>query len=192
VTEQRDYDEMLVERAKAGDQSAFGLLVEKYRHRVIRLVMRFARDFSTAEDLVQETFIRAYRALPTFRGDSEFFTWLYRIAVNVAKSHLNAVSKREAMFITIAPDVRPSSDEEEQLLDECTPELILIGKQMAQAVEAAVDKLPFDLWVVLSLREVDGLSYDEIANILMWPIGTVRSRIFRAREAIAQHLEART
>lgn len=183
-----DSDVMLVERAVAGDQVAFELLVIKYQRRIQRLIGRMVRDVDLVEDITQETFIRAYRALHQFRGDAQFYTWLYRIAVNTAKKFLLEL-KRDP---TVSEGAFKSSDEgdetyragSEPMTDE-TPESVLAAKEIAAAVNAAMDALPEDLRQALALREIEGLTYEDIAEVMDCPIGTVRSRIFRAREAIS-------
>lgn len=183
-----DSDVMLVERAVAGDQMAFELLVIKYQRRIQRLIGRMVRDVDLVEDITQETFIRAYRALHQFRGDAQFYTWLYRIAVNTAKKFLLEL-KRDP---TVSEGAFKSSDEgdetyragSEPMTDE-TPESVLAAKEIAAAVNAAMDALPEDLRQALALREIEGLTYEDIAEVMDCPIGTVRSRIFRAREAIS-------
>jgi RNA polymerase sigma-70 factor (ECF subfamily) len=184
-------DEWLVDRAKAGDQRAFEMLVVKYRRRIERLIGRIIRDTALVEDLAQETFIRAYRALPQFRGDAAFYTWLYRIAVNTAKKELADI--RRDPVSTESSLARGDGDEETSpvesgLNDEATPEAVLASKQIAATVNAAIEALSDDLRQAVLLREVEGLSYEEIAELMNCPIGTVRSRIFRAREAIAARL----
>ena len=186
---ERDIDRQLVERAQAGDKRAFELLVEKYWRRLTRLLARMVRDPDEVEDIAQETFIKAYRALPQFRGDAAFYTWLYRIGVNTAKNYL--VARGKAMP-TVSAQALPDEDEgvEERLAaqDISTPESELLSKQVAMAVNEAVEALPEELRTAITLREIEGLSYEEIANLMGCPIGTVRSRIFRAREAIAAKL----
>ena len=183
---------MLVERTVAGDQQAFELLVIKYQRRVERLIGRMVRDVDLVEDIAQETFIRAYRALPKFRGEAQFYTWLYRIAVNTAKKFLLELKRDPAVLQstldrqvdddeTFRPRNEPSSDE--------TPESVLAAKEIGQAVNAALDALPEDLRQAITLREMDGLSYEDIAEVMDCPIGTVRSRIFRAREAISSKIK---
>lgn len=194
-----DSDLLLVERTVAGDQKAYGLLVVKYQRRIERLIGRMVRDADLVEDIAQETFIRAYRALHQFRGDAQFYTWLYRIAVNTAKKALvdlrrNPVISENAM--------RSSSDDDEtsyvdnELTSEETPETVLAAKEIAETVNAAMEALPEDLRQAVTLREIEGMSYEEIAEAMDCPIGTVRSRIFRAREAISAKvkplLESRT
>ncbi len=180
----------LVQRIKNGDRDAFNLLVLKYQRKVSRLVGRLVRNPDEADDVVQEAFIKAYRALPQFRGDSAFYTWLYRIAVNTAKNHLVAQGKRPISLSELT-----SNDAEEESFelpvvstDNNTPEAELMSKQVADAVNRAVSALPEELRTALNLREIDGLSYEEIAEAMNCPIGTVRSRIFRAREAVAAEL----
>jgi len=184
----READQMLVERVQSGDREAFGLLVEKYQRRVLRLVMRMVRDPAEAEDVVQEAFIKAYRALPNFRGESAFYTWLYRIGVNTAKNWLVANGRRMPTVSDITSEDGEDIDDGGLLRDEETPDRVLMSKQIGATVNAAMDELPGDLRTAIALREIDGLSYEEIARVMDCPIGTVRSRIFRAREAIAQRL----
>ncbi|NLZ40856.1 MAG: RNA polymerase sigma factor RpoE [Comamonadaceae bacterium] len=186
-----DADALLVERAKRGDKSAFEMLVIKYQRRIERLVGRMVRDSDLVLDIAQESFIRAYRALPQFRGDSAFYTWLYRIAVNTAKKAL--VEMRRDPLVNESA-LAPADGGEEtsrlgsELTDGATPEAVLASKEIAAAVNAAVDELSEDLRQAIVLREIEGLSYEEIAQAMNCPIGTVRSRIFRAREAIAARL----
>ncbi|MFZ9810519.1 MAG: RNA polymerase sigma factor RpoE [Burkholderiaceae bacterium] len=180
----------LVQRVKNGDREAFNLLVLKYQRKVSRLVGRLVRNPDEADDVVQEAFIKAYRALPQFRGDSAFYTWLYRITVNTAKNHLVSQGKRP---ISLSELTSNDPDEESFELpvvttDNNTPEAELMSRQVAEAVNRAVLALPEELRTALSLREIDGLSYEEIAEAMNCPIGTVRSRIFRAREAVAAEL----
>ena len=183
-----DSDLMLVERTVAGDQRAYGLLVTKYERRIQRLIGRMVRDVDLVEDIAQETFIRAYRALHQFRGDAQFYTWLYRIAVNTAKKSLMDM-KRNPVITESA--LRSGADEDEtsvmenELTSEETPETVLAAKEIAAAVNAAMEALPEDLRQAVTLREIEGLSYEDIAEVMGCPIGTVRSRIFRAREAIS-------
>ncbi len=183
-----DSDVMLVERTVAGDQRAFELLVIKYQRRIQRLIGRMVRDVDLVDDIAQETFIRAYRALHQFRGDAQFYTWLYRIAVNTAKKFLlelkrdptisqAALASHDDDDETFRPRNEPSTDE--------SPESVLAAKEIAQAVNAALEALPDDLKQAITLREMDGLSYEDIAEVMNCPIGTVRSRIFRAREAVS-------
>lgn len=186
---ERDIDRQLVERVRQGDKRAFDLLVEKYWRRLARLLSRMVRDPDDIDDIVQETFIKAYRALPQFRGDAAFYTWLYRIGVNTAKNHLSAKGKA---MPTVSEQALPDEEEgvEERLAvqDVSTPESELLSKQVALAVNEAVEALPEELRTAITLREIEGLSYEEIATLMGCPIGTVRSRIFRAREAIAAKL----
>ena len=183
-----DSDKELVERAKQGDLRAFDMLVLKYQRRVFRLVSRLIKNTSEVEDVAQETFIKAFRAIQQFRGDSAFYTWLYRIAVNTAKNHLFSKGKRP---ITLSELAKNEDSEPYDVIDAVSnesPEGNLAGLQIAEAVNNAVSKLPEELSTAVILREMDGLSYEEIAEVMNCPIGTVRSRIFRAREAIAQEL----
>jgi RNA polymerase sigma-70 factor (ECF subfamily) len=186
-----DADGPLIERVKQGDQRAFEMLVVKYQRRIERLIGRMVRDVDLVEDIAQETFIRAYRALPQFRGESAFYTWLYRIAVNTAKKALMEL-KRDPLVSESARFSRDDDDEtsrvENELSDGETPEALLASKEIAATVNAAIDALSEDLRQAITLREIEGLSYEEIAEVMNCPIGTVRSRIFRAREAIAERL----
>jgi RNA polymerase sigma-70 factor (ECF subfamily) len=186
-----DADALLVERVKLGDVRAFEMLVVKYQRRIERLVGRMVRDADLVQDIAQETFIRAYRALPQFRGDSAFYTWLYRIAVNTAKKALVEL-KRDPLVpessLAIQDDGDETSRVENELTDRETPEGLLASKEIAAAVNAAIEALSEDLRQAITLREIEGLSYEEIAEMMNCPIGTVRSRIFRAREAIAARL----
>jgi len=186
-----DPDAALVERVKRGDVRAFEMLVVKYQRRIERLIGRMVRDVDLVPDIAQETFIRAYRALPQFRGDSAFYTWLYRIAVNTAKKALMEL-KRDPIVAETARTARDDDDEtsrvENELTDGETPEAVLASKQIAAAVNFAIEGLSEELRQAITLREIEGLSYEEIAEMMNCPIGTVRSRIFRAREAIAQRL----
>ena len=187
-----DIDIALVERAQGGDQRAFEMLVIKYQRRVERLIGRMVRDVDLVQDIAQESFIRAYRALPKFRGDSAFYTWLYRIVVNTAKKALVEL-KRDLLVSEATLAGSHDEDDETSRVDrepsmDATPESLLASKQVAQAVNAAIDALSPDLRRAIMLREIEGLSYEEIAEMMDSPIGTVRSRIFRAREFIAQRL----
>ena len=184
----RELDWQLVERAQRGDKHAFELLVSKYQRKLLRLLSRFIRDAGEVEDVAQEAFIKAYRALPTFRGDSAFYTWLYRIGINTAKSHLVATGRRTPTVTAYDAEEAESFDDGEQLRDINTPESILMSKEIAATVNSAMDCLPEELRAAISLREIEGLSYEEIAAMMNCPIGTVRSRIFRAREVIAEKL----
>ena len=183
-----DNDSKLVEMVQRGDQEAFNLLVLKYQHRVLKLVNRYVRDPSEAEDIAQETFIKAYKALPTFRGDSAFYTWLYRIAANTAKNVL--VSSRRRM-VDYNLDMQDPEDYVAQSLlkDGDTPEGILLTEEIRKTVTDTMQQLPDDLREAITLRELEGLSYEEIAEVMDCPVGTVRSRIFRAREAIDRKLK---
>ncbi|MHB8455390.1 MAG: RNA polymerase sigma factor RpoE [Acidiferrobacterales bacterium] len=184
---ERSVDQELVVRVQKGDKSAFDLLVRKYQHRIAKLVSRYVSDRTEVEDVTQEAFIKAYRAIRGFRGDSAFYTWLYRIAINTAKNYLVSQGRRP-----------PASDMETEeaelteagssLRDATTPERQLLADEIARTVERVIGSLPEDLRTAITLREIDGLSYDEIAEVMDCPIGTVRSRIFRAREAIDAEL----
>jgi len=189
VINQREADALLVERVKQGDQRAFALLVAKYERRVQRLLSRLVRDTAEIEDVTQEAFIKAYRALPQFRGESAFYTWLYRIAINTAKNYLATKSRRP---VTVGEFQGPDDGEFLELCDVVednnTPDAVLHSRQVAEVVNAAIEALPEDLKAAITLREIEGLSYEEIAQAMDCPIGTVRSRIFRAREAIAEKL----
>ena len=186
-----DADSALIERVKLGDVKAFEMLVVKYQRRIERLIGRMVRDVDLVPDIAQETFIRAYRALPQFRGDSAFYTWLYRIAVNTAKKALMELT-RDPLSTETARASRDEDDEtsrvENELSDGETPDAVLASKQIAAAVNLAIEGLSEELRQAITLREIEGLSYEEIAEMMDCPIGTVRSRIFRAREAIAQRL----
>ncbi len=185
---EREVDWVLVERVQSGDQAAFGLLVSKYQRRLLRLVMRLVRDHAEAEDVTQEAFIKAYRALPGFRGESAFYTWLYRIGINTAKNWLVAHRRRMPTLSDVTSDTAADFDDGGLLRDDATPEHLLMSKQIGETVNAAMDALPEDLRTAIAMREIEGLSYEEIAQVMDCPIGTVRSRIFRAREAIATRL----
>ncbi len=186
-----DADAPLIERIKNGDVKAFEMLVVKYQRRIERLIGRMVRDVDLVPDIAQETFIRAYRAIPQFRGESAFYTWLYRIAVNTAKKTLGEL-KRDPLVTESARASRDDDDEtsrtENELTDGETPEAILASKEIAAAVNAAIEALSEELRQAITLREIEGLSYEEIAEMMNCPIGTVRSRIFRARESIAARL----
>ena len=185
---EREADLLLVERVQSGDKAAYGLLVGKYQHKLLRLVMRLVRDPAEAEDVTQEAFIKAYRALPGFRGESAFYTWLYRIGVNAAKNWLMANGRRMPTVTDITRDDDESMDDGMQLRDDETPDRVLMSKQIGETLNAAVAGLPEELREAITLREIEGLSYEEISQVMDCPIGTVRSRIFRAREAIAAKL----
>jgi len=180
-------DLILVRRVQKGEQAAFDLLVRKYQHRVLALVGRFVRNPEEAEDVAQEAFVKAFRALGNFRGDSAFYTWLYRIAVNTAKNHLVAQGRQVAIADVETEDAEQFASAD-GLREYDTPEGLLLSKEIAQHIDAALTALPEDLRVAVTLREFEGLSYDEIAQVMECPVGTVRSRIFRAREAIAKVL----
>jgi RNA polymerase sigma-70 factor (ECF subfamily) len=183
-----DTDQELVRRVQAGDQTAFNLLVLKYQHRVLKLVGRFVNDASEAEDVAQEAFLKAYRALASFRGDSAFYTWLYRIAINTAKNALVSQRRRPVDFDLDLQD--PDQYERHAKLKEAdTPEGVLLTDEIRAVVEEAMEELPEDLRTAIVLRELEGLSYEEIAEAMDCPVGTVRSRIFRAREAIDKKLK---
>ncbi len=186
-----DADAALIERVKLGDVKAFEMLVVKYQRRIERLIGRMVRDVDLVPDIAQETFLRADRAIPQFRGESAFYTWLYRIAVNTAKKSLMEL-KRDPLITETARASRDDDDEtsrvENELSDGETPDAVLASKQIAAAVNLAIEALSDELRQAITLREIEGLSYEEIAEMMDCPIGTVRSRIFRAREAIAQRL----
>jgi RNA polymerase sigma-70 factor (ECF subfamily) len=184
----REVDQQLVARAQRGDKRAFELLVMKYQRKLGRLLSRWVRDPAEVEDVTQEAFIKAYRALPSFRGESAFYTWLYRIAINTAKNYLVALGRRAPTTTDFDNEEAEGFEDAEQLRDTNTPESELEGKEIGAAVNRAVEALPEDLRTAITLREIEGLSYDEIASVMNCPIGTVRSRIFRAREAIAAEL----
>jgi len=181
-------DQRLVERVQRGDKLAFDLLVLKYQHKIVKLIMRYVRDPSEALDVSQEAFLKAYRALPKFRGDSAFYTWLYRIAVNTAKNYIVAMNRRPVEYDL---DLQESDGYElnVKLRNEDSPEKIAQRDELRQTVQSAIDALPDELRVAILLREIDGLSYEEIAHAMECPVGTVRSRIFRAREAIDRTIQ---
>jgi RNA polymerase sigma-70 factor (ECF subfamily) len=183
-----DADQELVRRVQAGDKTAFNLLVIKYQHRVLKLVNRFVSNLAEAEDVAQDAFLKAYRALPSFRGESAFYTWLYRIAINTAKNALVSNRRRPVDFDLDLQD--PDQYERHARLKELdTPEGVLLTEEIRQVVEEAMAELPDDLREAIVLRELEGLSYEEIAEAMDCPVGTVRSRIFRAREAIDKRLK---
>ena len=184
----REIDQQLVERAQRGDKHAFELLVSKYQRKLARLLSRFIRDATEVEDVTQEAFIKAYRALPTFRGDSAFYTWLYRIGINTAKNYLAAMGRRAPTTTEIDSEEAEGYEDGEQLRDLNTPENQMMSRQVAETVNQTLESLPEELRSAITLREIEGLSYDDIADIMNCPIGTVRSRIFRARETIADRL----
>ena len=181
-------DRTLVERVQRGDKRAFDVLVLKYQHKLVKLVSRYVRDPSEVMDVVQEAFIKAYRALPSFRGESAFYTWIYRIAINTAKNYLVAQGRRPPDGDIDSGDVDQIEGETE-LKDDATPERLLLRDEIEETVMDAIAQLPEDLRVAITLRELEGLSYEEIAEAMDCPVGTVRSRIFRAREAINKRLQ---
>jgi RNA polymerase sigma-70 factor (ECF subfamily) len=184
----REIDQQLVERAQRGDKRAFELLVLKYQRKLGRLLSRFVRDPAEVEDVTQEAFIKAYRALPGFRGESAFYTWLYRIGINTAKNYLVALGRRAPTTTGFDNEEAEGFEDADQLRDANTPESEMEGKEIAATVNRAMDALPKDLRTAITLREIEGLSYEEIASVMNCPVGTVRSRIFRARDAIAAEL----
>jgi RNA polymerase sigma-70 factor (ECF subfamily) len=186
---ERDVDQQLVERVQRGDKAAFDLLVLKYQRKIFRLLSRLIRDPAEVEDVAQEAFVKAYRALANFRGESAFYTWLYRIAINTAKNHLVSQGRRAPTTTEADIEEAETFDDGDHLRDLNTPDSMLVSKQVAEAVNRAIEQLPEDLRTAIVLREIEGLSYEEIAESMNCPIGTVRSRIFRAREAIAQELK---
>ena len=181
-------DDVLVKMVQKGDKDAFDLLVQKYQFRIIKLVSRYVHDPAEAMDVAQESFIKAYRALRNFRGDSAFYTWLYRIAINTAKNHAVAIAKRGIEYDVEFIDI-DNTLIKFQLKEFGTPEKILIKDEIEEAIHSVIDELPKELKTAITLREKDGLSYDEIAGIMACPVGTVRSRIFRAREAIEKKIK---
>lgn len=185
---ERDVDAKLVARVKAGDKAAFDLLVLKYQRKILRLLSRMLRDQSEIEDVMQEAFIKAYRALPQFRGDSAFYTWLYRIAINTARNWMASQSRRPSSPSLHQSEDGETFDEIDNLIDNNTPESLLASREIAESVNETIQALPAELRTAIVLREIEGLSYEEIAQAMGCPIGTVRSRIFRAREAIASKL----
>ena len=184
----RDIDRQLVARAQRGDKRAFELLVEKYQRKLARLLSRYIRDPAEVEDVTQEAFIKAYRALPAFRGDSAFYTWLYRIGINTAKNYLMAMGRRAPTSTEVEAEEAEGFEEGEQLRDINTPESMLLSNEIAKTVNATIEQLPEELRTAIQMREIEGMSYEDIAKAMDCPIGTVRSRIFRAREAIAEQL----
>jgi RNA polymerase sigma-70 factor (ECF subfamily) len=184
----REIDQLLVERAQQGDKHAFELLVAKYQRKLARLLSRLIRDPAEIEDVSQEAFIKAYRALPSFRGDSAFYTWLYRIGINTAKNFLVSQGRRAPTTTDFNAEEAETFEDADQLRDINTPENELMSKQIAATVNKAVEALPEELRTALTLREIEGMSYEDIATLMDCPIGTVRSRIFRAREAVAERL----
>jgi RNA polymerase sigma-70 factor, ECF subfamily len=185
----RELDQILVERAQQGDKKAFGLLVEKYNRKLGRLLGRMIRDQAEVEDVVQESFIKAYRALPNFRGDSAFYTWLYRIGINTAKNYLVSLGRRPQVMQEVEIDDVENFEDGNEMRTMDTPETAMMTKEIAQTVNDTVASLPEELRTAITLREIEGLSYEEIATLMQCPIGTVRSRIFRARETISEKLK---
>lgn len=185
----RELDQILVVRAQQGDKKAFGMLVEKYHRKLGRLLGRMIRDQAEVEDVVQESFIKAYRALPNFRGDSAFYTWLYRIGINTAKNYLVSMGRRPQVMQEVEIDDVENFEGGYEMRTTDTPETALMTKQIAQTVNDTVASLPEELRTAITLREIEGLSYEEIATLMQCPIGTVRSRIFRARETISEKLK---
>ncbi|MBF7731638.1 RNA polymerase sigma factor RpoE [Pseudomonas sp. N040] len=181
-------DQQLVERVQRGDKRAFDLLVLKYQHKILSLVMRFVRDTHEAQDVAQEAFIKAYRALPNFRGESAFYTWLYRIAINTAKNQL-AARGRKPREVDASVEDAEYYEGEHALKDIDSPERLLLRDEIESTVNRSIQQLPEDLRMALTLREFDGLSYEDIAAVMQCPVGTVRSRIFRAREAVDKALQ---
>lgn len=181
-------DAQLVRRVQKGEKGAFDLLVLKYQHKIVSLVMRYVRDTDLALDITQEAFLKAYRALPRFRGESAFYTWLYRIAVNTAKNHL-AAQRRRPMDVELDLQDPEQYDLHANLKDIATPESVSMSNELKETVMKAIESLPDDLRTAIVLRELDGMSYEEIAQTMECPVGTVRSRIFRARDAIGKKIE---
>ncbi|MBN49581.1 MAG: RNA polymerase sigma factor RpoE [Spongiibacteraceae bacterium] len=182
-------DKQLVERVQRGDQRAYDLLVLKYQHKIFGLISRYVKDHDEIQDVAQEAFIKAYRALPNFRGERAFYTWLYRIAINTAKNYLVSRSRRPP---SVDVDVSDAEfyDGASGLRDTDNPENVLFGNELKAVVDTAIAALPEDLRTALTLREFDGLSYEDIADVMDCPVGTVRSRIFRAREAVDEKVKA--
>ena len=188
VVTEKNVDQALVERVQNGDIRAFDLLVQKYQNRIAKLIARFVRNPADVQDVAQEAFIKAYRALPNFRGESAFYTWLYRIAINTAKNHLVAVGRKSPSYAVDVQEVE-KYDASEWLKEYATPERELLADEIQATVNNALEVLPPDLREAITLREIEGLSYEDIAQVMDCPIGTVRSRIFRAREAIDEKLQ---
>jgi len=189
VNPERAVDQKLVEKAQRGDKKAFGMLVEKYQRRLNRLLSRMVRDQSEIEDIVQDSFIKAYRAINNFRGDSAFYTWLYRIGINTAKNHLVKLGKRPKAMNDVEIEEIENFEDAPDLRNHETPESTMMSSEIVASVNQTIQALPNELREAISLREMDGLSYEEIADLMNCPIGTVRSRIFRAREVIAEKLK---
>jgi RNA polymerase sigma-70 factor (ECF subfamily) len=185
---EKNVDQALVERVQKGDSKAFDLLVQKYQSRILKLIARFVRNPADVQDVAQEAFIKAYRALPNFRGESAFYTWLYRIAINTAKNHLVAAGRKTPSYAVDVQEVE-KYDASEWLKEYATPERELLADEIQVTVNNALEGLPPDLREAITLREIEGLSYEDIAQVMDCPIGTVRSRIFRAREAIDEKLQ---
>ena len=185
---EKNVDQALVERVQNGDNRAFDLLVQKYQNRISKLIARFVRNSADVQDVAQEAFIKAYRALPNFRGESAFYTWLYRIAINTAKNHLVAQGRKSPAYAVDVQEVE-KYDASEWLKEYATPERELLADEIQATVNSALEVLPPDLREAITLREIEGLSYEDIAQVMDCPIGTVRSRIFRAREAIDEKLQ---
>ncbi|WP_448566928.1 RNA polymerase sigma factor RpoE [Thalassotalea ganghwensis] len=185
---EQNVDQKLVERVQCGDKNAFNLLVSKYQHKVANLVSRYVKNHSDVPDIVQEAFIKAYRALPNFRGESAFYTWLYRIAVNCAKNHMVAGSRKPPGSDIEIEDAEVY-DEGEALRENASPEKLLLTQEIKRVIFNTIEQLPDDLRTAINLRELEGLSYEEIATIMECPVGTVRSRIFRAREAVDKKIQ---
>ena len=181
-------DKELVSRVQQGDKAAYDHLVRKYQHKIIQLVNRYVKDPSEAQDVTQEAFIKAYRALGNFRGDSAFYTWLYRIAINTAKNYLVSRSRRYSEYEVDVQDAE-QYENTPQLKGQDTPEQLLLNDEIVEAIKTAIEKLPEDMRIAIMLREFEGMSYEEIAQTMSCPVGTVRSRIFRAREAIDNKLQ---
>jgi RNA polymerase sigma-70 factor (ECF subfamily) len=188
VSGQSSTDKVLVERAQQGDSAGFDLLVTKYQHKIVQLIRRYVHDPQEALDVAQEAFLKAYRALPSFRGDSAFYTWLYRIAINTAKNHLVAARRRPVDY-DFDPQDQELYDIQGRLRDVDTPEGLALAGEIRETIQEAMAELPEDLRTAITLRELEGMSYEEIAAAMECPVGTVRSRIFRAREAIARQLQ---
>ncbi len=189
VNPERIVDQKLVEKSQRGDKKAFAMLVEKYQRRLTRLLSRMVRDQSEIEDIVQDSFIKAYRAINNFRGDSAFYTWLYRIGINTAKNHLVKLGKRPKAMNDIEIEEIENFGDAQDLRNLETPENSMANKEIVASVNQTIETLPDKLKEAIQLREMDGLSYEEISDLMNCPIGTVRSRIFRAREAIAEKLK---